>query len=472
LNTGKSALQVSENSRKPETAAACATDKPMIFDPPAVLARLRSMVSDEWPSRWLVAFSGGIDSTALLHALVACRSELESQIVAVHIDHGLHRASMRWDDHCRRIAQEFHVDYLSCRIVTPENSGMGVEAAAREARYAAIAGLMQQGDCVLSAHHQDDQAETLLLNLLRGCGLAGMAGIGAKQVFSCGHLLRPLLDVSGREILAYARAHSLAWIDDPSNEDTRFGRNYLRSEVMPLLASRWPAIAAKFSHSAELAGEGNRLLGELADLDLAKHQEAGRLSISALRELSAARQRNVLRRAVELSGLPPAPANSITQAVRDLIPARADAQPLIRWKGAELRRYRDQLFVLQELPDGPHSVARVLSPDGDWLELGDGMGAMQLVRSEDEGIDPRLAGIGLRLKYREGGEEIRLTGHAITHKVKKLMQQEGILPWMRDRLPFLYAGDELVAVADLWIAAGCVARPGLQIRWRQRPAIR
>jgi tRNA(Ile)-lysidine synthase len=331
---------------------------------------------------------------------------------------------------------------------------------------------MREGDCLLSAHHQADQAETLLLNLLRGCGLAGMAGIGETQVFSNGLLLRPLLDVPGKELLDYAARHKLYWIDDPSNADTYFGRNFLRREVLPLLASRWPAVAEKFSASADHASEGNALLRELADLDLAEQERADRLSITALGGLSKARQRNVLRRALKVCGLPPAPAASIFQVVEELIPARKDAQPLVQWQGGEIRRYRNELFLLPTSISAVTAAGAVLSPDGKLLELGRGMGALQLQPSATTGIDTALADGGLELRYRQGGEEIRLPGHDITHKVKNLMQQDGILPWMRDRVPLLYAGGELVAIADLWISAGSVARQGMQIRWHGRPCIR
>jgi tRNA(Ile)-lysidine synthase len=472
LKKGRNALPDSGNTRKAELASAIASDKPMKFDSQVLLAQLAVLMGSDVPSRWLVAYSGGIDSTVLLHALVACRHELQQKILAVHIDHGLHNDSPQWTEHCRRTAGELKVDFLSHKVEVPVNSGTSTEAAAREARYAALAALMLDGDCVLSAHHEDDQAETLLLNLTRGCGLAGIAGIGARQPFSRGYLLRPLLDVSGQAILAYAKQNKLDWIQDPSNTDTRFARNYLRREVMPLLASRWPAVATKFKLSADLASEGSQLLNELADLDLAVHEGPGRLSIPEFRTLSLARQRNALRRAVQLCGLPPAPASSIAQALHGLIPAREDAQPLVRWQGAELRRYRNQLFVLPERTARMTAANAVLLPDGNLLELGNGMGALELAASADTGIAPALVAQGLQLRYRQGGEEIRLAGHNITHKLKNLLQQEGILPWMRDRLPLLYADNELVAVADLWVAAGCAAQQGLIVNWQRRPAIR
>jgi tRNA(Ile)-lysidine synthase len=240
---------------------------------------------------------------------------------------------------------------------------------------------------------------------------------------------------------------------------------------LPKLASRWPAVSARLKQSADLAGEGSELLNELADLDLANIGSPERLTIAGLKDLSTPRQRNVLRRAIRRSGLPPAPATRLYQAVHELIPARQDAQPVVIWPGAELRRYRDYLYVLPEMPATDSTAGQILLATGEVLELGQGMGALRLAQSKAGGIDPQLAEQGLELRYRQGGEEIRLAGHGCTHKLKKLLQQEGVLPWMRARLPLLYANDRLVAVADLWVAADSMSTPGYAVSWHERPAL-
>lgn len=447
----------------------------MTFDAGFLRTRLKSMTLTAPSSRWLVAFSGGMDSTVLLHALSQCGDDLPQQVLAIHIDHGIHAESATWERHCAQIAATFGVDYLCKRVSVAAKGAGGMEAAARDARYSAFRNLVRDGDCLLSAHHADDQAETLLLNLLRGSGVAGIAGIGFSQPFAEGRLLRPLLDISRESLQHYAANQDLDWLDDPANDDTRFDRNFLRKSVMPLLATRWPAVATQFRKSADLAGEASELLNELADLDLASHEAADRLSIVALKALTPARQRNLLRRAVSICGLPSPPASRLYQAVNELIPAREDAQPYIQWNGAELRRYRDRLHIMANIPDIPdiaEQQAKLLLPDGHAVELMPGMGALRLKSAAATGIDPRLARDGIRIRYRQGGEEVRLAGHACTHKLKKLLQQDGILPWMRDRLPLLYAGDELVAIADLWIADGSAAQGGLEVLWDNRPTIR
>ena len=443
----------------------------MTFNSEVLLTRLQTMTSGDPPLRWLVAFSGGIDSTVLLHALGRCSEQFEQQVIAVHIDHGLQRDSVNWDVHCQQFAEDLGVQYLSREVVVADDAGGGPEAAARQARYAALHQLVQRGDCLLSAHHEDDQAETLLLNLMRGSGLAGMAGIGSVQNFSQGRLLRPMLGIPTAAIEAYAARNTLLWIDDPSNSDTRFDRNFLRKEILPRLASRWPAVSARLKQSADLAGEGSELLNDLADLDLENIGSPDRLTISGLKSLSTSRQRNVLRRAIRCSGLPPAPATRLYQAVHELIPARQDAQPFVTWPGAELRRYRDYLYVLAQMPAALNAAGGILLPTGEVLQLGAGMGTLSLNEGETSGIDPQLAEQGLQVRYRQGGEEIRLAGHDCTHKLKKLLQQEGVLPWMRSRLPLLYVNDRLVAVADLWVAADCVSTAGYAVSWHERPVI-
>jgi len=432
--------------------------------------RLAALTGGEPASRWLVAFSGGIDSAVLLHALRHAPAIDPQKIVAMHIDHGLHPDSADWAVHCRQFAERQGIASFSCKVQVDEHSGLGLEAAAREARYAGIRAEMRQGDCVLSAHHEDDQAETLLLNLMRGSGAAGLAGIGAAQRFGSGRLLRPLLGIHGEAIAEYAKRHKLVWIDDPGNEDLRFDRNFLRREVMPKLATRWPAVSARLGQSAALASEGSDLLRDLADIDIAAAGSAARLDIGVVRELSPARQRNLLRRAVSLCGLPPPPATRLYQAVDELLPAREDAQPLVCWQGGELRRYRDRLYVMAPLPAPPVAPEQVLRPDAP-LELGPGMGDLRLVPHCDGGIDSGLASAGLTVRFRHGGEEIRPAGRDCTHKLKKLLQQEGIVPWMRARLPLLYAGDDLVAVADLWIADYCSRRSGFGVSWKHRPPL-
>ncbi len=422
------------------------------------------------PQRFIVAFSGGLDSTVLLHAMAANRAIREVPLLAAHVDHGLHPGSGTWDSHCRAVAETLGVDYISRKVQVSRSAEGGPEAAAREARYAVLGSLMQQNDWLISAHHEHDQAETLLLNLLRGSGLTGIAGIPPLREFATGYLVRPMLGVPAAKIRAYADTHHLDWIDDPSNADTAFDRNYLRREILPALAARWPAVVTRLGHSADLAAEASELLAELADLDIAVSPAPDRLDIRVLAPLSRARQRNTIRRAVQRVGLPAAPATCLYQAVHELIPARTDAQPLVAWPGGEFRRYRDHLYILAPMPDLEPCPQALLQPDHA-VDLGAGQGYLVLEAGQAGGMDRSVAARGLEVRYRHGGEEIALAGQAHRHKLKKLLQDEGVVPWMRERVPLLHVGGRLAAVADLWVAAEFAAKDGYAVRWLNRPAL-
>jgi len=442
------------------------------FSPATLLAQLDALeTARNKPSRYVIALSGGLDSTVLANCLAETRERHGKSLLAVHVDHGLHPDSGTWTAHCRQLASALGIDFAAETVAVAEDGG-GLEAAARNARYTALARHVSAGDWLLSAHHRDDQAETLLLNLMRGSGPAGLAGIGALSRFGAGWLARPLIAVPREALATYAARRGIAWLDDPSNRDLRFDRNYLRHEVLPGLERRWPGAGARLARSAGLAAEAAELLEQLADLDLASlGGRPERIDVAGLAALSPARQRNVLRRAIRRAGLPPPPAAQLGAVFDSVIPAKDDARPLVAWPGAEIRRYRGVLYVL------PAADSAARPWDGRRLaagpcNLGPGMGHLALVADAPEGLCDAVVARGLSLRCRRGGEKIRPAGHAHTRKLKKLLQEAGVTPWMRDRVPLVYADDgQLVAVADLWIAADAACRPGTAVEWRDRPPL-
>ena len=444
----------------------------MTFNAQQLLHRVVELHGSSAVKRCLVAYSGGLDSTVLLHALASVRDSLGLPLVAVHVNHGLHADAPEWEAHCCATARQLDVPFLSRELAIAADDKRGPEAAARAARYAALSDMMQAFDCVLSAHHEDDQAETLLLNLLRGSGVGGLAGIGAFQAFGNGWLMRPMLDMSRSAIERYAREHGLDWVEDPSNAQSCFDRNFLRHEVMPILERRWPAAVPRLAHSARLAAEAHALQRDLADIDLVTCGSFSHIDCVALRRLSPVRQRNVLHRAIELAGLPAAPSKRLVEVVRSMLPAREDAQPLIAWPGAELRRYRDMLFLSAPVPTWVPDAPLVLKADGLPVYLGTGLGTLRLVMESTGGLRADCVGNGLQVRFRTGGERLRPHGRRETQQLKKLLQSAGVLPWMRGQLPLLYAGDALVAVADLWVADDAWSEPGLRVRWEARPPIK
>lgn len=447
----------------------------MTFDREILFAGLTSVAKlASWPQRFVVAFSGGLDSTAMLHALAASQAQYRISITAVHVDHGLQPDSAAWRRQCRAFAASIGVDFVEMTVDVDTASGQGTEAAARAARYGAFRKFLKSGDWLLSAHHKDDQAETLLLNLMRGSGPAGLAGIGEMLPLGAGWLVRPLLSFSRSELEDYAALHDLSWIDDPSNEDRQYDRNYIRHEVMPLFAARWPDAAGRLKRSAVLAGEASQLLDQLADADF---QELGdrpdRLALDKLRQLRPERQRNLLRYVIRELGLPTPPARQLQSVITELLCARVDAQPVVQWPGAEIRRYRDSVYVLARAAaaDTSDPAPVVIPPDTRSIALGPGLGELSLEPDAAGGIAKKVLDAGLEVRFRSGGEEIKPLGQMHTRKLKKLLQEEGVVPWMREKLPLLYSAGELVAVADLWVAESAASAPGTAVRWRNRPAI-
>ena len=425
------------------------------------------------PTRYVIAFSGGLDSTVLAHSLACLRREdpdyADIDVIAIHIDHGLQQESSQWSERCSENAAAFGIEFQSLCVAVQPESGKGLEASARDARYSALHAELRNDDWLLSAHHREDQAETLLLNLIRGSGPAGVAGIGDVRRFGPGWLARPMLNVNRADIHQYAIDQDLQWVDDPSNTDRRFDRNFLRHEVLPRLRSRWPDIAARLQRSAGHAGEASQLLVELAEIDIAALGScSARLPIDGLTSLSDARQRNVIRFALRDQGLSTPTALQLQRIMTEVIPAREDAQPLVSWPGASVRRYRNGLYLL------PENLADAVEPaslqDGE-LELGAGLGRLILEPGAESGVSDAVIQAGLSIRPREGGEEIQPKGQRHTRKLKKLLQEEGVVPWMRDRLPLVYAGDRLVAVGDLWLADDAAQSPGVALRWIGRPAL-
>ena len=443
----------------------------MTFGPGVLLERLDALeTAGNKPRRYVIALSGGLDSTVLLHALAVTRERHGKALLAVHIDHRLQADSASWSEYCRRLAGRLGVEIHVDRVTVDAAASGGLEAAAREARYGALAQHVGDGDWLLSAHHRDDQAETLLLNLMRGSGPVGLAGIGLLSRFGSGWLVRPLIDVPRAALESYAAAQDLRWVEDPSNEDLRFDRNYLRHAVLPALEQRWSGVSERLARSADLAAEAAAMLEELAEIDLQRTgKRVTRIDVEGLLALPEARQRNLLRYAARRAGLPLPGAARLNAVLDDVLRAREDAQPLVAWQGGELRRYRGKLYLLPPMQQTAWEPGQPFS--GPTLWLGPGLGSLRLAPGADRGLSDSTVARGLSIRLREGGEKFRPMGRRHTRKLKKLLQEEGVVPWMRERLPLVYAGEQLVAVADLWVAAEAASEPGTAVRWDDRPEL-
>lgn len=386
-----------------------------------------------------VALSGGLDSTALLHAM-AQRWRDTGQLRAIHVHHGLQDQADDWAAHCARLCAQLQVPLEIVRVQVDRSGGAGLEAAARHARHAAFAQVMQAGQVLVTAHHQDDQAETFLLRALRASGPDGLAAMRPWRAFASGWLWRPWLALPRSAIAAYARQHALHWVEDASNADTTLDRNFLRHQVLPLLQARWPHAASALARSAALSAQASALLQgqDQAALEQARTADPAVLSVPALQALPPALRARVVRSWIQAHGLPPLPARGLARLEDTLLTARADAQAQFDWNGACLRRWRDQLHAGPLTPPLP----------ADWevrwdgrapLLLADG-GRLQLVGHAV--FDPAL-----RVTARHGGERIRLPGRSHSHALKHVLQSLDLPPWQRRHLPLLrdQAGQVLAA---------------------------
>lgn len=444
----------------------------MSFDADKLLNTLRGLPAAQ---RYWVAYSGGLDSSVLLHAMAQCRTELGGELHAVHVNHHIHPQSDEWQLHCKRQCAALDIR-LECHDVSVAPAkGESLEAVAREQRYAVFRELLHRGDLLLLAQHQDDQLETFLLQALRGAGLRGLAGMPELIVCGAGQLARPLLKFSRAELLEWARTQKFNWIEDPGNTDTRFDRNYLRQRVLPVIRERWPAAAETVSRSARHCGEALELLADQAAQDWQKCADAdGRsLAMPSLRKLSVPKVKNLLRYWLQRLQLPSPPSHKLEQIFAEVLAAGTDRNPCVAWEGAELRRYRQRLYAMPPLPEVPALELRLLP--GIERAMDTGLGSLYLQAADGQGLKATACPVdGFLIRFRAGGEVCQPTGRAHRRPLKKWLQEMAVVPWMRERLPLIYAGEELAAVAGLFVCvpfAASKGERGLRIDWQSHPPL-
>lgn len=419
-------------------------------------------------SRFAVALSGGLDSTVLLHAShAALRQREPGALRAIHINHGLSPHADAWEAHCRAQCAALGIALHVERVQIRREDGASLENLARQQRYAAFESQLGDGDILLMAHHLDDQAETFLLRTLRGAGPRGLAAIPARRALGKGLLLRPLLGCTHASLQSWALSRHLQWVEDESNASLKHDRNYCRHEVLPRLEARWPSYRESWLRSAQLAQDADELNDALAQLDF-EQVRTGSLTVldtDRLQALSSARQRNVLRYWLQLAGAPDPGWNVLTHIVSELLSASPDAQPELRWREAGLsvvvRRHKGCLY-LQKLMQSIATSAQYEWNPQDTLHLPSN-GCVYALALEGQGLRvPEGAQISLR--YRQGGEVCRLAGRR-SRPLKKILQDANIPPWLRERIPLVHVGDELVCIPGVGICDGWRAEAG-EVGWK------
>jgi tRNA(Ile)-lysidine synthase len=430
----------------------------------------------------VIGFSGGVDSVVLLDLLVSLSVPLKFALSAVHINHGISPRADEWSSFCQHLCHSRGVPLETAKLKINREPGVSLEAAAREERYRVFSKL--QADYVVLAQHLDDQAETVMLQLLRGAGVKGLSampvvravrGAGIKDswqpqsgpVADAGtppypQILRPLLEISRREIEDYARGHALRWITDESNDDTAFDRNFLRHDFFPLLEKRFPSYRKTFLRASGHMAEASALLDELAVVDSRECARTGSIEIECLRQLSFLRAKNLLRYVLTRRGAIPPSAAKLEDMLRQLLSSGPDAKLHVRFGSTEIRTFRGLIHI--------RNAGVTLSPDWcmPWL------GEKQLVLSELSGVlkftPADGAGISLgklteypvTVRLRSGGECLRPDCKRPRRSLKNLLQEAAVPPWERKMLPLIFSGEQLVCVPGLGVDCDFQAAPGEQ----------
>lgn len=418
---------------------------------------LNSLVDALHPHRnILVAFSGGLDSTVLLHQLVYLRERTpDLQLRAIHVHHGISANADAWVEHCQQVCTDWQVPLIVTRV-TLADDGKGTEAHAREARYQAFREALCPGEVLVTAQHIDDQCETLLLALKRGSGPAGLSAMANDSAFAGTRLLRPLLNESRISLEYWAVSHQLSWIEDESNQDDAYDRNFLRLRVVPLLTERWPHFAQAVARSASLCGEQEQLLDELLAEELAALTgEYGQIAIEPLLAVSEIRRAAILRRWLAQHQMTMPSRGMLERLWQEVALAREDAAPLLRLGNIDVRRYQQQLWLVSAYNRELYS--QQAWTDTDQPLLLPGSGVLRLVAGEvirapkaDEPVSIRYAASGtLHIVGRQGGR-----------KLKKIWQEMGVAPWLRDTTPLLFYGDTLIAAAGYFVTVEGQYREG------------
>lgn len=388
--------------------------------------------------------------------------------MAVHVNHRLQTDSDHWQEHCQQQCQQWHIPFQACVLESSPSVGESLEAWAREQRYQQFQHFIKEESVLMTAHHQGDQLETVLLQLFRGAGPEGIAAMPGERQFGNGKLLRPLLDVSRTELEDYAHEHNLQWIDDPSNKNIEIERNYLRHEVIPLLEKQWPAIAKTVSRSAHhIAAMNHELIPYLeVELHRVRLADSSALDIRKLETLNDNKLFMLIRLWLQQNNFDTPTTEHLRHIKSDVMLSAHNAQAEVRFANTVIRKYRNGLYAMRNMN------AELQCDQWDLQEsFKTQLGELKAIKTQGKGIKAALISeSGVEVRYRQGGEKMRVKGHTHTADIKKLMQEAAVLPWYRTQLPFIYIEDELALIPGFWLAdkfSASADEASITISWNQ-----
>lgn len=406
--------------------------------------------------RIVLGYSGGLDSSVLLAALV--HGGYADKLLAVHVHHGLSAQADHWSRHCQSVCAEYGVAFVAEKVAL--DGADNLEARARDVRRQALLQHVGMDDQLWLAHHQDDQAETLLLRLMRGAGSRGLGGIRMHSRWQGRQLCRPLLGVSRRALMQMATDWALDWVEDDSNTDVRFDRNFLRSVILPSLVERWPAAVSRLGAAADRLSEDAALLDELAAADFDDCEGTGNsLDCGRLAALSVARQRNLLRGWLSRRGVLAPSAKVLQRVLNEVLTAGEDREPRVEWAEGVFARFRERLYLLSRQAFAPPPAPCLWHPENTAeVEFGRWRLGLGLVAGQREGALCLPQKGPLTVCVAQGGERILWRG--MHRQVSELWRQQGIPPWQRKQMPLIYREGQLVAVAGVGVADDCHPQSG------------
>lgn len=426
---------------------------------------------------YLVAYSGGLDSHVLLHALAHLKQQNPSiNLRAMHINHGLQNIANDWEQHCQAICEALDIPYVQQRLALKPATGESIEALARKQRYFALATNLQPNELLVTAQHQDDQAETLLLQLLRGAGSKGLAAMPESKAFAHSHHVRPLLKIPKSVLLDYAQTFALDYIEDPSNQDHQFDRNFLRHQVMTPLKARWPSMSATLSRAAAIQAETSQLLDGYIDQQYQAIQQQTQakdlspfiqdqnttLAVKALRDLPYAQQKALIRHWIRLNAYPTPSEKKLKQLIQDMLYAGSDRQPVLTWHKTEVRRHHDYLYIM------PPYLANMIDKPIIWQDMTKPLPLANLgITLSPDILSPYLSAIeqfnltlSVSNRYTNDVEnksqrepiksnKIKLSLNSPSMSLKHFFQEKNIPAWERNQIPLIYANEHLIVIYRL-----------------------
>ena len=395
------------------------------------------------PSKYWVGFSGGADSTALLQALYECREQLSAPVHAIHFHHGLQEAASAWQEHCESFCEDRDIPFQSEKLEINLEGRSSLEEESRNCRYRAVARILGDQEMYLTAHHAEDQAETLFLNLMRGSGIEGLAGIPVLRNLENGWVARPLLDCNRADLVAYLEERALEWLTDPSNEDTAFDRNYLRQELFPVLEKRWPGLVRRLTRTARnarISASAMAIFIENQSGDLISDKL--KMPLQKLLELDPEMQTLIFRQWLRKHEVPVLPESRLREFLAQLDSTQVTSQAEVQWEDWMIKRYQRDLWLHRRKPF-------IACPETEWkngmeLDIGPDAGFLRLI-----GKPAPVPGSWL-VRARNPGDRIRLLPNGPSHKIKQFFQTAFIPPWMRSGIPLLEWDGEVAALGD-WV---------------------